>query len=146
MFFSGRVFDAAEARALGLVSRVVAPADLDDAVEAEIAPYLAAAPGGGGGREAAGAQARAAHRRAVIEATIARLADAWETPEAREGIAAFLEKRRPPWAPSAARRRRAPAAPRAATALPISSTPAGSGTGATAPPGRQRVATGREIA
>ena len=35
---------------------------------------------------------------AVIEATITALADVWETDEAREGIAAFLEKRAPPWA------------------------------------------------
>jgi methylglutaconyl-CoA hydratase len=34
----------------------------------------------------------------VIEATIARLADAWETPEAQAGITAFLEKRPAPWA------------------------------------------------
>ena len=37
-------FDAAEAQALGLVSRVVAPEALDAAVEAEVAPYFATAP------------------------------------------------------------------------------------------------------
>ncbi len=34
---------------------------------------------------------------AVIDMTIARLADVWETPEAREGVAAFFEKRPPQW-------------------------------------------------
>jgi methylglutaconyl-CoA hydratase len=34
---------------------------------------------------------------AVIEATIERLADSWETAEAQEGISAFLEKREPSW-------------------------------------------------
>ena len=37
---------------------------------------------------------------AVIEATIARLADVWETEEAQAGVAAFLEKRPAPWSPA----------------------------------------------
>lgn len=97
VFFSARIIGAAEAERLGLVARVVAPADLDAAVEAEVAPYLDVAPG-------AVAAAKALARRlgppidaAVIEDTISRLADTWEAPEAREGISAFLEKREPAW-------------------------------------------------
>jgi methylglutaconyl-CoA hydratase len=97
VFFSGRVFDAAEAVALGLVTRAVVAEALDEAVEAEIAPYLAAAPAA----VAAGKRlARSLGPRIdteVIEATIGRLADTWETPEAQEGIAAFLEKRAAAW-------------------------------------------------
>ena len=37
---------------------------------------------------------------AVIEASVTALADAWETEEAREGLAAFFEKRKPGWAAS----------------------------------------------
>ena len=37
---------------------------------------------------------------AVIEMTLTRLADTWETPEAAEGIAAFLEKRKANWVPA----------------------------------------------
>ncbi|MFU8882538.1 MAG: crotonase/enoyl-CoA hydratase family protein, partial [Rhodobacterales bacterium] len=44
VFMSGRRFDAAEAVALGLLARAVPPADLDAAVEAEVAPYLDCAP------------------------------------------------------------------------------------------------------
>ncbi|MBA3325012.1 MAG: crotonase/enoyl-CoA hydratase family protein [Rhodobacteraceae bacterium] len=98
VFFSARIFDAAEARDLGLVTRIAAAGALDAAVEAEIAPYFAAAPGA---VSAAKRLARSLGPRideAVIEATIARLADAWETEEARAGVAAFLEKRRAPWA------------------------------------------------
>ena len=98
MFFSARVFDAAEARALGLVDpRGGGREALDAAVEAEVAPYLATAPAA---VAAAKRLARSLGPRIdaeVIEATIARLADTWETPEAREGIAAFLEKRPAPW-------------------------------------------------
>lgn len=98
VFMSARLFSAEEACSLGLVSRAV-PADaLDAAVEAEIEPYLAAAPGA---VAAAKALARALSPRiddAVIEHTVGRLADAWEQPEAQEGVAAFFEKRKPSWA------------------------------------------------
>ncbi|HRO13008.1 MAG TPA: enoyl-CoA hydratase-related protein, partial [Amaricoccus sp.] len=97
VFFSGATFGCDAARALGLVWRAVAPEALDAAVEAEIAPYLAAAPAA---VAAAKRLARALGPRIdeeVIEATIARLADTWETPEAREGITAFLDRRQAAW-------------------------------------------------
>jgi methylglutaconyl-CoA hydratase len=99
VFFSARLFDAAEAQALGLVTRVAAPEGLDAAVEVEVAPYFATAPAA---VAAAKRLARSLGPRideAVIEDTIARLADTWETPEAQAGVAAFLERRAPPWAP-----------------------------------------------
>jgi methylglutaconyl-CoA hydratase len=97
VFFSARIFDAEEARSLRLVTRVATPEALDAAVEAEVAPYLATAPGA---VAAAKRLARSLGPRIdtqVIEDTIARLADTWETPEAREGIAAFFDKRPAPW-------------------------------------------------
>ncbi len=97
VFMSARLFGAAEAVTLGLLARAVPEADLDAAVEAEVAPYLACAPG-------AVAEAKALARRlgprideAVIEGTIAALVRRWESPEAAEGIAAFFEKRAPSW-------------------------------------------------
>jgi methylglutaconyl-CoA hydratase len=97
VFFSGRLFGADEARELGLLARVVATEALDAAIEAEVAPYLAAAPGA---VARAKALARALGPRidlTVIDDTIARLADTWEEPEAREGISAFFEKRKAEW-------------------------------------------------
>ena len=98
VFMSGRRFDAEEAVALGLLARAVAPEALDAAVEAEIAPYLAAAPGGV-------AEAKALVRNLgprIDEAAIAESIDAlitrWESAEAAEGIAAFFERRKPRWA------------------------------------------------
>jgi methylglutaconyl-CoA hydratase len=97
VFFSGRVFGAAEAVDLGLLARVVPEAMLDAAIEAEIAPYLAAAPG-----------AVAAGKRLVAELggpvgpdqiarTVEALVARWESDESAEGIAAFFERRKPRW-------------------------------------------------
>ena len=97
VFFSARLFDAAEAVDLNLVSRRVAAADLDAAVEAEVAPFLQAAPGA---VAAAKAQCRALGPRidaAVIEDSIDRLVAVWQGAEAPEGISAFFEKRKPAW-------------------------------------------------
>ncbi|MCZ4261841.1 crotonase/enoyl-CoA hydratase family protein [Limimaricola sp. G21655-S1] len=97
VFMSARLFGAEEAVRLGIATRAVPLADLDAAVEAEVAPYLKIARG-------AAARAKALARslgpridEAVIEATIDRLVEAWESPEAEEGIAAFLEKRPARW-------------------------------------------------
>ncbi|RXV62135.1 enoyl-CoA hydratase [Roseovarius sp. A46] len=97
VFMSGRRFDADEAVALGLLARAVSESDLDAAVEQEVAPYLSCAPG-------AVARAKALLRGfgprindAVIEGTIAALAETWAGDEAPEGIAAFFERRTPGW-------------------------------------------------
>ena len=97
VFFSGRVFDAGEALRLNLATRVVAPEDLDAAVEAEVMPYLATAPAA---VAAAKRLARSLGPRidaTVIEASIDRLVATWGMPEAAEGIAAFLDKRPASW-------------------------------------------------
>lgn len=98
VFMSARLFGAEEAVTLGLLARAVAPDDLDTATEAEVAPYLACAPG-------AVAEAKALTRRFgppidenTIGASIAALVERWESAEAREGIAAFFDRRKPSWA------------------------------------------------
>ena len=76
---------------------VVEAERLDAAVEVEIKPYFATAPA------AVAASKRLVHAlgapidEAVIEMTLTRLADTWETPEAAEGIAAFFAKKSPSW-------------------------------------------------
>ncbi|WP_283646975.1 crotonase/enoyl-CoA hydratase family protein [Marinovum algicola] len=98
VFMSARIFDAAEAKALGLVARAVPAADLDAAVAAEVAPYLACAPG-------AVAEAKAMIRalgggvsQDEMDFAAGALAERWESAEAQEGIAAFFDKRKPGWA------------------------------------------------
>jgi methylglutaconyl-CoA hydratase len=97
LFMSGAILDAQAAQAAGLLTRVVPPGDLDEGVEAEVAPYLQVAPGAVGQSKALARSLGMPITADVIEATIERLADVWETDEAREGISAFLERREPWW-------------------------------------------------
>lgn len=97
VFMSGRRFEGQEAVALDLLAKAVPSNELDAAVEAEILPYLSTAP-------AAVAKAKAYARSLgpkIDETEMLRsanaLADAWETPEAVEGVGAFFEKRKPSW-------------------------------------------------
>lgn len=98
VMMSARFFDSTEAQTLGLLAKVVAPEDLDSAIEVEIKPYLTVAPRAvektkrlirGQGGDITQAQ---------IDASIAALVEAWEDPEAREGITAFFAKEKAPWA------------------------------------------------
>jgi methylglutaconyl-CoA hydratase len=99
VFMSARELDADEAKDLGLVSKTVPAAELDAAIEAEVVPYLLVAAGAVGRAKALARMLGPVIDEAVIEATIERLAEAWDSEEAKEGIAAFLEKRPPSWAP-----------------------------------------------
>ncbi len=98
VFMNSRIFNGDEAVRLGLAARAVAVDDLDAAVEAEVAPYLLLPTATVGRAKALARMLGPKINDDVIEATIERLADTWDTEEAREGIAAFLEKRKPVWA------------------------------------------------
>jgi methylglutaconyl-CoA hydratase len=97
VFMSARLFSAKEARELGLVAKVASVSGLDQAVEAEIRPYLSAAPGAVAASKALTRSLGTAITDAVIDDTIQRLADTWDKPEAREGVTAFFERRKPSW-------------------------------------------------
>lgn len=97
VFMSGKRFDGAEAVNLDLLAKAVPSEQLDEAIEAEIKPYMSTAPGA-----VAKAKAYARSLGPIIdEAAMLRsagaLADAWETSEALEGVGAFFEKRKPNW-------------------------------------------------
>ena len=101
-FLTGERFDAAQALAMGLVHRIVPAAELDAAIDEQIAHLRACGP-------VAVRQAKALVRRlsgsdagsddhtidADNAALIARLR---VSPEGQEGLSAFLDKRTPDWA------------------------------------------------
>jgi len=97
MFLTGERFEAVRACEIGLVRQAVPEEDLDQAVEARVSALLASGP-----RAVAEAKAlirEVAWRRVedVQRYTVERIADIRVTPEAQEGMKAFLEKRKPYW-------------------------------------------------
>lgn len=98
LMLTGERIDAAEAARLGLVHQVVPAEELDAAVGRIVADLLA---GGPDAIAAAKGLIRDLALRPigpeVIDDTAQRIAALRATPEAREGVGAFLEKRPPNW-------------------------------------------------
>lgn len=99
-FFNSRIFKADEAKNINLLTDVVSANELDKAIEKEVNMILKCAPG-----------AIASTKKLIDYVdthtaadnriyTAANLADAWETEEGKEGIDAFLNKRKASWAES----------------------------------------------
>jgi methylglutaconyl-CoA hydratase len=93
-------FDAARALELGLVHEIVAPEALDREIERLVQHLLAASPAALAATKRLLADVVEAPMDDVLLAATAKcIADARVSAEGREGIAAFLDKRAPAWAP-----------------------------------------------
>ncbi|MCT9813159.1 enoyl-CoA hydratase/isomerase family protein [Acidovorax sp. Be4] len=97
-FLTGERFDAHEARRIGLVHEVVAADALDECMDRLLQPLLRAGP----------AAVRACKRLVIdvaereidahlIAATVESIADIRASAEGKEGVQAFLAKRKPSW-------------------------------------------------
>lgn len=97
-FLTAERFDAAEARRIGLVHVLCEPQELDEKVAAVTESLVANSP-----MAQASAKELIFHvadhpiEDVLIEDTAQRIAKSRATAEAKEGIAAFLEKRKPRW-------------------------------------------------
>ena len=98
-FLTAEVFDAQEALRIGMLSALVPSAELDAAIDALLKHLLA------GGREALAKikdLIRAVASRPIDDAMVAdtarRIAEIRVSAEGKEGIASFLDKRKPSWA------------------------------------------------
>ena len=97
-FATAELFDAAEALRIGLLHQVVAPDQLDAAVQRQVDLLLKAGP-------VASASAKTLVRDVVAHADGARhdadnaalIARLRVSPEGQEGLSAFLDKRKPAW-------------------------------------------------
>lgn len=97
VFMSSRIFDATEAVTLGVIAKSVPRGALDDSIAAEIAPYMACAPGAVAEAKALALDLGQAPSEADVARSIDALITRWDSDEAPEGIAAFFEKRKPAW-------------------------------------------------
>ncbi len=96
-FLTGERFDAAEARAIGLVHLVAADEELDTTVDSVVAAILAGGPDAQRTCKELIRNARA-NTPDVDAYTASLIASVRGGAEGREGVAAFLEKRSPDWA------------------------------------------------
>jgi methylglutaconyl-CoA hydratase len=98
LFLTGERFDGAKAAEYGLLHRVVAPEELERAVQEEVE---AIALGGPEAIAEAKRLIRTVARLPMDEAFVyaeKRIAALFASAEAAEGMAAFVEKRKPRWA------------------------------------------------
>lgn len=98
LFLTGVRLSAEEARAAGLLHRVVPADGLEAAVEAELAELAFGAPGAQAEAKALVSRLAATGRADAYVWAAGKSAELFASEEAAEGRAAFLEKRKPRWA------------------------------------------------
>ena len=98
VFLTGDRFDAAEARRMGLVHRVVTPGELERAGGEKVASLLRSGPEAVAAAKRLIEQVAGRNPEEVLPLTVRTIAERRASAEAREGLTAFLEKRKPSWA------------------------------------------------
>jgi methylglutaconyl-CoA hydratase len=98
---SGERFSAAEAKAMGLIHEAALAEQIDAIVAKQVEEFLLSAPGAIAGLKALAAEIAPPW---ITPTLLEELEEAGhgmlETEEAKEGVASFLEKRKPNWYPS----------------------------------------------
>ena len=98
LLFTAELIDAARAKEIGLVNRVVPAAEIESEVSKIVASVLQGGPGALTNAKRLLEQLWPTSVKEDIETALAHHMQARESAEAREGVAAFLEKRPPMWA------------------------------------------------
>jgi methylglutaconyl-CoA hydratase len=98
LFLTGDRFDAREALRIGLVHQVVAAGELEEAGRRKVASLLAAGPEAVGAAKRLIEQVVGKNPDEAMALTAATIAERRASAEAKEGLTAFLEKRKPYWA------------------------------------------------
>ena len=98
LLFTADLIDAARAKEIGLVNRVVPPSELEAETQKIVAAVLQGAPGALMNAKRLMEQLWSTSVKEDIETALSHHMQARESAEAKEGVAAFLEKRPPKWA------------------------------------------------
>lgn len=98
LLFTGELIDAVRAREMGLINRVVRPNELESEVQKLVTSILQNAPGALTNSKRLLEQLWPTSVKEDIDRALAHHRQARESAEAKEGVTAFLEKRRPSWA------------------------------------------------
>ena len=96
-FLTAERFSAETALALGLVHEVVPAEELDAAIARHLKALKAASPGALAATKALIAAVDRPFDQTVLQDTARRIADQRVSADGREGVSAFLEKRKPKW-------------------------------------------------
>ena len=97
-FLTGERFDAETARRIGLVHMVAMAAQLDETLDGVVKNLLACGPvAQGEAKDLIESVANRPITESIMEETAGRIARVRASAEGKEGIAAFLEKRKPNW-------------------------------------------------
>ena len=97
LLLASELIDADRAREIGLVNRVVPPSELESEAQKIAASILQGAPGAITNSKRLMEELWSTSVREDIEVALRHHMEARESPESREGIAAFNEKRPPNW-------------------------------------------------
>ncbi len=98
LLFTGELIDAVRAREMGLINRVVRPNELESEVQKLVTSILQNAPGALTNSKRLLEQLWPTSVKEDIDRALAHHRQARESGDAKEGVTAFLEKRRPSWA------------------------------------------------
>jgi methylglutaconyl-CoA hydratase len=98
LFLTGERFDAARALAIGLVHRVVPAAELAEAGNRKVAALLSSGPEAVRAAKALIEKVTGKNPEEAMPLTVRTIAERRASAEAKEGLSAFLEKRKPAWA------------------------------------------------
>jgi methylglutaconyl-CoA hydratase len=97
LLLTGRIFEAPEARDLGFINEIVAPEELLDRARELADVLIAASPSSLTRTKRLLISAAAASLDADLERAVQENARIRSTPDFKEGLASFLEKRKPVW-------------------------------------------------